>query len=54
MTVARLLEIAPPGTVDPTLYVYDDMLVLMAILQGMAFVGVRFLRPVDPKYHERP
>lgn len=53
VTIARLLELAPPGTTDPTYFVYDDMLMLMVALQGAAFVGMRFLRPVSAKFHEK-
>lgn len=53
VTVTRLMELVPIGTLDPTLHVYDEMLYVMAGLQAVAFIGMRMLKPVDPVYHER-
>jgi hypothetical protein len=38
VTVNRLLELAPVGTIDPTPFVYDQTMYLCAALQGLAFV----------------
>lgn len=38
VTISRLMDIVPPGTVDPTPFVYDKMLYTMAGLQAMALL----------------
>ncbi len=45
VTINRLLELAPELT-DPTPFLYDQMLMIMACLQGCAFVAIRLIRPV--------
>jgi len=39
---------------DPTPFVYDQTMYVMAGLCSMAFITNQFLRPVDPKYHIKP
>jgi hypothetical protein len=53
VTINRLLELAGPLAQDPSPFLYDQMLVIMAALQGLSFVAVRLLRPVDPKHHTK-
>jgi MFS family permease len=53
VTIARLMELMPPGTVDPTPFVYDNTLYLCAALQATAFVTNQFLRPVSADKHEK-
>lgn len=53
VTINRLLELAGPLAQDPSPFLYDHMLVIMATLQGLSFVAVRLLRPVDPKHHSK-
>jgi len=51
VTIAKLMEIAPAGTVDPTSSVYNTTMVLMAALLGVALLSNAFMRPVDAKHH---
>jgi hypothetical protein len=51
VTIARLMEIAPAGTIDPTATVYNSTMYLMAALLGVAFVANLLVRPVDSKHH---
>jgi len=51
VTIAKLIEIAPAGTVDPTSSVYNTTMVLMAALLGVALLSNAFMRPVDAKHH---
>jgi hypothetical protein len=51
VTIARLMEIAPAGTIDPTATVYNSTMYLMAALLGVAFIANLLVRPVDPKHH---
>jgi len=51
VTIAKLMEIAPAGTVDPTSSVYNTTMILMAALLGVALLSNAFIRPVDAKHH---
>ncbi|MCH8265402.1 MAG: OFA family MFS transporter [Proteobacteria bacterium] len=51
VTIARLMEISPPGTVDPTSGLYNSTMVLMAALLAIALVSNALMRPVDAKHH---
>lgn len=51
VTIARLMEIAPPGTVDPTSGLYNSTMYLMAVLLGVALVCNALMRPVHPRHH---
>jgi len=51
VTIAKLMEIAPPGTVDPTATVYNSTMCLMAVLLILALVANLLVRPVDAKHH---
>ncbi len=51
VTIAKLMDIAPAGTVDPTSSVYNTTMYLMAVLLGVALISNAFMRPVDPKHH---
>ena len=51
VTIARLMEIAPSGTIDPTSSIYNSTMILMAMLLGIALVSNALMRPVDPKHH---
>jgi MFS family permease len=51
VTIAKLMEIAPPGTVDPTSSLYNDTMYLMAFLLFIALVANSTMRPVHPKHH---
>jgi len=54
VTIASLMEIAPPGTVDPTSGIYNTTMILMAALLAIALISNAFMRPVDPRHHLRP
>ena len=45
------MEIAPPGTPDPTSGLYNSTMLLMAALLAIALVSNALMRPVDPKHH---
>ena len=51
VTIARLMEISPPGTVDPTSGLYNSTMVLMAALLAIALVSNALMRPVAAKHH---
>lgn len=47
ITIARLMEIAPPNTLDPTPFLYDDTCLIAASLLGAAAISNLLLRPPD-------
>jgi MFS family permease len=51
VTIAKLMEIAPTGTVDPTPSLYNLTMYLMAALLAVALVANALVRPVDPKHY---
>ena len=51
VTIAKLMEIAPAGTVDPTPSLYNLTMYLMAALLAIALVANALMRPVDAKHH---
>jgi hypothetical protein len=51
VTIAKLMEIAPPGTVNPTPSLYNLTMYLMAALLAIALVANALMRPVDAKHH---
>lgn len=51
VTIAKLMEIVPPGTVDPTPGLYNQTMFLMAGLLFVALVANALMRPVDPRHH---
>ena len=51
VTLAKLLEISPPGTVDPTPSLYNTTMYLMAFLLLLALISNAFMKPVHPKHH---
>jgi len=51
VTIASLMEIAPPGTVDPTSGLYNSTMILMAALLAVALVSNACMRPVDERHH---
>lgn len=53
VTVNRLLELCPDGTIDPSPFVYDQTLYVMAGLQSFALLTNMMLKPVDVTYHEK-
>jgi MFS family permease len=51
VTIARLMEIVPPGTTDPTSGLYNSTMVLMALLLAVALVSNALMRPVHQRHH---
>lgn len=51
VTIARLMEIVPVGTVDPTPSLYNTTMYAMAGLLIIAFVANLLMRPVNSKHH---
>lgn len=50
VTISKLMEIAPPGTIDPTSSLYNTTMYAMAALLVVAFLANLFLRPVHEKH----
>ena len=53
VTIAKLMEIAPAGTIDPTSSLYNMTMYLMAALLAIALVANALMRPVHPR-HQMP
>ncbi len=51
VTINKLMEIAPAGTVDPTSSLYNTTMYLMAVLLFVALVANALMRPVNPRHH---
>jgi len=49
VTINRLMELVPSGTIDPTPYVYDKTMYVCAGLQTVAFLTNQLLKPVPPE-----
>lgn len=51
VTIAKLMEIVPPGTIDPTPGLYNTTMYLMAGLLFIALLSNILMRPVDARHH---
>ena len=51
VSIASLMEIAPPGTVDPTSSLYNNTMYLMAVLLLIGLIANASMKPVDKKHH---
>ena len=51
VTISKLMEIAPSGTVDPTPNLYNSTMYLMAVLLFIALVSNALMKPVNAKHH---
>lgn len=51
VTLAKLLEIAPPGTIDPTPSLYNSTMYLMAFLLLLALISNALMKPVHASHH---
>ena len=51
VTISKLMEIAPSGTVDPTASLYNTTMYLMAVILFVALIANALMRPVHPKHH---
>ena len=55
VTVARMMELVPVGTVDPSPFVFDNTLMVCAGLQGCALLMNSALRPMpESTYDDAP
>ena len=53
VTIARLMEIVPPGISDPTSGLYNSTMILMALLLAVALISNALMKPVDSRHHIR-
>ncbi|MEQ8232002.1 MAG: MFS transporter, partial [Gammaproteobacteria bacterium] len=51
VTIAKLMELVPPGTPNPTPGLYNETMYLMAGLLALALVANALMRPVHPRHH---
>jgi len=51
VTIGRLMEIAPAGTVDPTSSLYNTTMYAMAALLAIALVANKMVRPIHDKHY---
>ncbi|MCZ4351750.1 OFA family MFS transporter [Roseovarius aestuarii] len=51
VTIARLMDIAPDGTIDPTPSLYNTTMYCMAALLVVAFFANMWMRPVKERHH---
>lgn len=51
VTLAKLMDIAPEGTVDPTASLYNSTMYVMAALLIIALISNLLIKPVHEKHH---
>jgi MFS family permease len=51
VTISKLMEIAPIGTVDPTSSLYNTTMYLMAVILFVALIANATMRPVNARHH---
>ena len=51
VTLAKLMDIAPQGTVDPTASLYNSTMYVMAALLIIALISNLLIKPVHEKHH---
>ena len=51
VTISKLMEVVPDGTIDPTPSLYNSTMYAMAGLLVIAFFSNLFMKPVDEKHH---
>ena len=52
LTISKLMTIMPPGTVDPSPFLYNNTMYTMAGLAGVGAMLHFLVKPVDKKYFE--
>ena len=52
LTISKLMTIMPPGTVDPSPFLYNNTMYTMAGLAGIGAMLHFLVKPVDKKYFE--
>eukprot|EP00993_Chasmostoma_nieuportense_P006232 NODE_684_length_1951_cov_34.514254_g635_i0.p1 GENE.NODE_684_length_1951_cov_34.514254_g635_i0~~NODE_684_length_1951_cov_34.514254_g635_i0.p1 ORF type:complete len:607 (+),score=151.82 NODE_684_length_1951_cov_34.514254_g635_i0:54-1823(+) len=53
LSISKLMEIAPPGVVDPTPFLYNTTMYTMAGFMAIACLSHHLVKPVDPKHFEK-
>lgn len=53
VTISRLMELAPAGTIDPSSTLYNTTMYIMAALLVVALVANLLVRPVNSKHHAK-
>lgn len=53
VTIARLMDIAPEGTLDPSSQLYNSTMYLMSALLAVALLANLLVNPVDPTFHHK-
>jgi len=53
LTISKLMTIMPPGTIDPSPFLYNNTMYTMAGLVSVASMLHFLVRPVNQKYFER-
>jgi len=53
LTISKLMTIMPPGTIDPTPFLYNNTMYTMAGLVGLGAMMHFMVRPVNPKFFEK-
>ncbi len=51
VTLAKLMELAPPGTINPSATLYNSTMFVMAGLLAVALIANCLIRPVSAKHH---
>jgi hypothetical protein len=50
VTINKLMQIVPPGTVDPTPFLYNSFLYSFVALLAVGFIANQTVRPVDQRF----
>ena len=53
LTISKLMTIMPPGTLDPSPFIYNNTMYTMAALVSVGAGLHLMVRPVNPKYFEK-
>ena len=53
LTISKLMTIMPPGTIDPSPFIYNNTMYTMAGLISVGAALHLMVRPVNPKYFEK-
>lgn len=53
LTISKLMTIMPPGTIDPSPFIYNNTMYTMAGLVSVGAMLHLLVRPVNPKYFEK-
>ena len=52
LTLSKLVGVMPPGTPDPSPFIYDSTMYALAGFMSVAALSHYFVRAVDPKHFE--